>query len=461
MTPPTAPSSRILLVDDDLDFARDLAAVLASRYEVHVSDGGEEVFDVLAAQDPDVVLLDLDFGPSRRLYGLELLERILAADDPPGVVMLTGNSEHAATVAAVKAGAHDYLVKPPAPEEIFLRLDRAVTEVLTRRRLRAARGAAAAGEGAVAVDPSTRRLFAEAGRVAATDTTVLITGESGTGKEVVARRIHDLSRRCDGPFIALNCGAVSPELVDSELFGHEAGSFTDARQRRRGRFELAQGGTLFLDEVAELPLPLQPKLLRALEQRTFERVGGEKTLQADVRLVAATNQDLTDRVDKGRFRRDLFYRLNVFRIVLPPLRERPLDILPLARRFLAEFAPLAAVPVTGFTPHAERSLMEHSWPGNVRELRNMIENAVIKARRPLLGIDVLRFDDEDWPLVLPPYPEWSAALALRNKCVYLRIQLERCEGNVTRAAEISGVKRQAFQKMMRDCGLRSEDFRPD
>jgi len=453
---------RLLLVDDDRDFGADLAAVLGATYEVHLATDPEAALADADRRDPDVVLLDLDFGEGRRLLGLELLERIAAGEDPPAVIMLTGNREHEHTVAAVKAGAFDYLVKPPRPEEMFLRLRRAVDDVRRRRQLQAERGLTGAGLDVVAVDPRTRRVFAEVEQVAGSDTSVLITGESGTGKEVVARRLHALSRRREGPFHEFNCGAApSSELVRSELFGHERGAFTDASQRRRGRFELAEGGTLFLDEVAELPLTVQPYLLRALEQRTFERLGGEEVQRADVRLVAATHRSLETMIAAGSFREDLYYRLNVFPIHMPALRERPADILPLARLFLSRFAGRAARDITGFTPHAERVLQEYAWPGNVRELSNVIERAVIRARRPLLGIDALQLGSTDWTRPLPPYPEWRTEQADRSRCSYVRIQLERTGGNVTQAAELSGVQRSAFQAMMRACGIRSEEFRND
>lgn len=448
--------ARLLLIDDEPEFASDLAAVIAPHYGVEVLSDGAIAVDVVDRTRPDAVLLDLDFGEGARRYGLEILERIRGLDDPPPVIMLTGTDDTNVVVEAVHAGAFHYVCKPPDLDLLFNTLRLAIADTALRLRLSMQDGK---DDGIVAEDPLMRRVLEDVERVAPTDATVLLTGESGAGKDVIASLIHKGSRRRNGSMIQLNCSAVPDNLIESEVFGHEKGSFTGADRRRRGRFELAEGGTLFLDEIAEAPLILQPKLLRALENREFERLGGEVVLKADVRLIAATNKDLRQEVDSGRFREDLFFRLNVFRIHVPPLRDRRGDILPLARHFLERHAGNLRRDVRTFSPLAERALMDHAWPGNVRELGNLIEQAVIRCRGGVLGIGNIHFDDIGTAVDLPPYKAAKSKNEMTFKRRYVAAQLERADGNVTRAAQLSGMLRQAFQKMMKDCDLKSEEFR--
>ena len=453
--------ARVLLIDDEPEFSSDIAAVLAPHYAVECVHQGGEAAAAVERIRPDLILLDLDFGPGRQRQGLEILERIRGIDEPPPVIMLTGTEDVDIVVQAVKAGAFHYVCKPPDLGELFNVMRLALADTALRLRIDSLQvDLRDRGRGVlVAEDPAMTRVLRDIERVAATDTTILLTGESGVGKDVLAELVHRRSRRADGPLVRLNCGAVPETLIESELFGHEKGAFTGADQRRRGRFELAAGGTLFLDEIAESPLTVQPKLLRVLENREFERLGAERVLQADVRLVAATNKDLRAEVDARRFREDLYFQLNVFHVHVPPLRERKADILPLARHFLAEHASVMRRDVRGFSPHAEQAMLDHLWPGNVRELSNLIEQAVIRCRGSVLGIGNIHFDDLAVATQLPPYRAAKSRNELTFKRRYVAGQLERAEGNVTRAAQLSGMLRQAFQKMMRDCDLKADDYR--
>jgi len=291
-------------------------------------------------------------------------------------------------VEAMKTGAFDYLRKPlSGPDELCLVVDRA----LERRRLQEQRRRSEVfdDEQFVAADPAMKPIVDQLSKVAGTTATVLLMGESGTGKEVAAQMIHRQSPRRKGPFIAVNCAAISEQLVESDMFGHEKGAFTGATEQRRGRFELADGGTLFLDEISELPLSLQAKLLRVLQERNFERVGGSRTIEVDVRLIAATNRDLEREMSQGRFREDLYHRLAVFPVRLPPLRERPGDIVPLARYLLERIGRQLGRPALRIGPDLEKKLQRHNWPGNVRELSNALERAAILASTDQLSPDEL------------------------------------------------------------------------
>jgi len=453
--------ARLMLIDDESEFSADIAAVLSSHYEVELVHDPRDAVQAVERLHPDVVLLDLDFGDGQRRLGLEILERISSDTDAPPVIMLTGTGDVSMVVESVKAGAFHYVCKPPDLAELFNVIRLALADTALRLRISTLQSELQERSGTVLIaeDPAMKRVLRDVERVAPTDTTILLTGESGVGKDVLADLIHRRSGRSAGPMVRLNCGAVPDTLIESELFGHEKGAFTGAEQRRRGRFELAATGTLFLDEIAESPLTLQPKLLRVLESREFERLGGEQVLKADVRLIAATNKDLRAEVDAKHFREDLYFRLNVFRVHVPPLRERCTDILPLARHFLSHHAVLLRRDVRGFSNHAEKALLEHSWPGNVRELGNMIEQAVIRCRGSVLGIGNIHLDDLDVAEHLPLYRMAKTRHDTVFKRRYLAGQLERTGGNVTRAAQLSGMLRQAFQKMMRDCDLKAEDFR--
>jgi DNA-binding NtrC family response regulator len=376
-----AEKSTLLIVDDEKPTRDGLRAALEERYDVYVADDAKSAMELLEAENFDVLLTDFRLPGED---GLKLIARAKSLAKPPICILMTAYGSEELAVDAMKRGADDYIAKGRLQiDELEMRIARALrhqnleTEnVSLRQQLDSQFGM----ENIVGKSPAMKEIFEIVKQVAPTRATVLLAGESGTGKEVFAKAIHQLSPRAKQPFVAVHCAALSPTLLESELFGHEKGAFTGAHERRIGRFEQAQGGTLFLDEIGEIDAALQVKLLRFLGERTFERVGSNKTQTADVRLVAATNKNLEELVKAGTFREDLFFRLRVVEIVLPPLRERTGDIPLLAQRFLREFADENKKNVNEFTADALELLMKYSWPGNVRELRTAIEHAVVLCR---------------------------------------------------------------------------------
>ncbi|MCB9729262.1 MAG: sigma-54-dependent Fis family transcriptional regulator [Deltaproteobacteria bacterium] len=370
--------ARILVADDEEGLRSFLAEVLTDEgHEVTVASDGAEAAALMDARDFHLLLTDLKMPG---LDGMSLVRRARAEQPEMEVVVMTAHGTVAGAVEAMKLGAFDYLQKPlSSPAELRLLVERA----LERRRLRqtAARVESVRGDDDDLSfgDPAMDSVVDALRKVARTDATVLLVGESGVGKEVAARALHRWSRRAEGPFVAVNAAALSDTLLESELFGHEKGAFTGATARRQGRLELAEGGTFFLDEVGEMKVELQAKLLRVIQERRFERIGGSRTLTADVRWVAATNRDLQAEIAAGRFREDLYHRLAVFPVRMPPLRERPRDVLPLADRLLGEVAAEVGRPGLVLDPAARAALERHRWPGNVRELRNALERAAILA----------------------------------------------------------------------------------
>jgi DNA-binding NtrC family response regulator len=373
--------------------------------------------------------------------------------------MLTGDGDVDAVVRAMRAGAADYIQKPPSVGELKQRIERCFAELRLRRAARAiAEQSARQVDDMIAADPVSRRILDQIDRVAKTDTTVLVTGETGCGKEVVASRIHRLSARCRQLFQPLNCTAITAELMESELFGHVRGAFTGADRDRTGKFELADGGTLFLDEVGDSPASFQKKLLRVLETGCFQPVGSNRDITVDVRLVAATNRDLDAARRRGEFRDDLYHRLAVYRVHLPPLRERRGDILPLARAFLARFGRRDGHVVSGFTENAERHLQDHAWPGNIRELRNVIERAAINARGERITLGDLMVGGPGRDLVSLPHREAKAAAEHRFWVEYLSAQLDLSGGVVKEAARRSGMLPQQFSTLCTRHGVDRQDF---
>jgi two-component system response regulator HydG len=371
---------RILIVDDDQAVCEYLAAALPSRqFEVTWRTSAESAFAELKNREFDAVLTDLSMPG---LNGIELCERITANRPDVPVVVLTAFGSMDAAIHAIRAGAYDFVTKPIEIEMLALTLARAVRHRQLQETVRVLSqdsGRAPAFDDVVGESPAMLDLLEQLGRVVACDATILLTGETGTGKELLARTIHARSRR-SGPFVPVDCASLPDTLIESELFGHARGAFTDARTRRDGLFVRARGGTLFLDEIGEIPMALQPKLLRALEERAVRPVGADMEVPVDVRVVAATNRDLEAAIDEGRFRQDLFYRINVVQVEIPPLRSRGTDPLLLAQHFIRQAAARTGRPVTGLTrPVAER-LLSYAWPGNVRELRNAMERAVAVTR---------------------------------------------------------------------------------
>jgi two-component system nitrogen regulation response regulator NtrX len=369
-------TGRVLIVDDEPNIRRMLRAVLEEQgYEVYDAGGGAEAFAACDSFDPDVVLLDLVMpaGPG----GIEVLEQLKAKCPDLVVIMMSGKATLHDAVRATQLGAFQFLEKPLSPEGMLVAVRAGIDLYRTRAENIALRAELEDPHKIIGSSQAIETVRSLVGQVAPTPARVLISGESGTGKELVARSIHRQSPRSQRPLVCVNCAAIPRELVESEMFGHDRGAFTGASEPRRGRFELADGGTLFLDEVGELDLDVQAKLLRVLETGVIERVGGESGRSVDVRVVAATNKDLSVEVTEGNFREDLFYRLNVFPINVPPLRERTEDIPDLAKHLAAVSGSRCGRPELHFTPDAIERLREHRWPGNVRELANVIERLTI------------------------------------------------------------------------------------
>jgi DNA-binding NtrC family response regulator len=371
----------LLIVDDEKTTREGLRAALEDRYDVYLAEDAGAAMELLEREHFDVLLTDFRL-PNED--GMKLITRAKSLSKPPICILMTAYGSEELAVDAMKRGADDYIAKGRLQiDELEMRIARAlrqqnleVENVSLRQQLNAKFGM----ENIIGDSPAMQEVFDIVKQVAPTRATVLLLGESGTGKELIARAIHQLSPRAKQPLVTVHCAALSPTLLESELFGHERGAFTGAHERRIGRFEQAQGGTLFLDEIGEIDASIQVKLLRFLGERTFERVGSNKTLSADVRLVTATNKNLEELVKAGTFREDLFFRLRVVEVVLPPLRERVTDIPLLAQSFLREFAKENGKNVADFTADAMELLLKHSWPGNVRELRTAIEHAVVLCR---------------------------------------------------------------------------------
>jgi len=371
----------LLIVDDEKTIREGFREALQGRYDVYLAEDAKTAMDLLEKDHFDVLLTDFRLPGDD---GMKLIARAKSLSRPPICILMTAYGSEELAVEAMKRGADDYIAKGRLQiDELEMRIARALRQqnletenISLRRQLDSKFGL----ENIVGASPSMREVFDDVQQVAPTRATVLLEGESGTGKELIAKVIHQLSPRARQPMVTVHCAALSPTLLESELFGHEKGSFTGAHERRIGRFEQAQGGTLFLDEIGEIDASTQVKLLRFLGERSFERVGSNKTLTADVRLIAATNKNLQDLVKAGTFREDLFFRLHVVEIRLPRLRERHEDIPLLAQTFLAEFASENQKPITAFTPEAMELLLRYHWPGNVRELRTAIEHAVVLCR---------------------------------------------------------------------------------
>ena len=431
---------RLLIVDDETD-SRDALAELADRwgYEVQTASDGTEALRRAIEWHPDVILTDLVMP---NMDGLWLLRALRAELPDCPVVLLTGRGTVQTAVQAIKEGAYDFIEKPLEISRLRVVLDRALEKKETMREVQLLRrrlAALAPGTDMIGSGPAMQRVFELVKKVAPANASVVIAGESGTGKEVVARAIHSLSQRKDKPFVALNCGAIPPTLIESELFGYERGAFTGADQRRLGNFELAHGGTLFLDEVGELPIELQGKFLRVLEERKVRRLGGKSEVEVDVRVLCATNRDLKEEIKRGRFREDLYFRLHVFTIQLPALKERREDVPLLVQHFIEKFNGETGKHVQGMTPGAMNVLQGYAWPGNIRELRNTVERAMI-----LTDGDVI--DEEHLPPDMRPTRPEAAVLRvplgiqLREvEKEYILSSLQKNGGNKARTAEILGI----------------------
>jgi DNA-binding NtrC family response regulator len=457
-------SARILVVEDERAIQIALTGLLKKQgHEVVVAGSGSSAIALLEKEAFDLVLTDLALGEGAS--GMDVLHA--CNDQRPGtpVVLITAHGSEKLAVVAMKAGAADYVPKPFDNDEIRLVVERALdrTRLEREHRLLLERVHREHGLGAmVGTGPVMRAVFDTIRKVAATDLTVLVRGESGTGKELVAQALHDNGARAARPLVAVNCAAISSELVESELFGHERGAFTGADARRLGRFEAANGGTIFLDEIGDMPLGTQAKVLRVLQEKTFERVGSTTSVRADVRVVAATHQDLEAEVRAGRFREDLYYRLSVVPIELPALRDRPEDLPLLASRFLESVAQRLSRKPTPIDGLALARLARHPWPGNVRELKNVLERAFVLASGPSISENDLNLDPKTTKpraaasVDALPFAEAKRRLIEEFERSYLLSALRRNEGNVSRTAESIGMVRQSLQQKIRELGLRAE-----
>jgi two-component system response regulator HydG len=434
-------SVTLLVADDDPGLRESLERTLTREgYRVVLASDGRAALERMQAGGVDLILTDLKMPG---LTGLELLRAAKAIAPDVDVVLLTafGTVEHA--VSAMKEGAYDFLTKPFRREQLLKLVAKALERralINTNRELQRQLDALRGRGGVIGVSPAFRRMITLVEQVANSEATVLIQGESGTGKELVARMIHEGSSRRARPFVAVNCAALPETLLESELFGYEKGAFTGAAVRKEGRFELADGGTLFLDEVADLSAVTQPKILRVLQEGDFERLGGTKTLRVDVRVVAASNQDLAQMVRDKRFREDLYYRLNVITVTVPPLRDRHEDIHVLAEHFLRLYAAKNNRKLDGFTPEALERLESHQWPGNVRELENVIERSVVLARGTRIGAEDL--PTEVGGVKPPPRDALLALLGTPLDEIERRLLDETLRitgGNKTQAAKLLGI----------------------
>jgi len=448
----------VLIVDDEPGVRASVKVILEGECEVVEAVNGPAALQTVKARDIDLCLLDIRLPG---MEGIEVLERLKRLDGDLEVVLVTAVRTVRTAVEAMKLGAYDYLTKPFAVDDLRGLVRRALERRALQREVRYLRDELARHEGfdqLVGGSATMRRVYELIRQVAGTTATVLITGESGTGKELIARAIHRQGARHDRPFVAINCGALPSELMESELFGHERGAFTGAHTQKLGKFEIAHTGTLFLDEVATLRVALQPKLLRAIQEREIERVGGTRSVKVDVRFVAATNVDLRQAVAARQFREDLFYRLNVVPIAVPPLRERREDIGTLARHFLAKYAKQFGKPVTEISTGALELLEQYQWPGNVRELENIIERSVA-----LTADAVIQLDDIPLDLALAPgRTTWDDRLTFREARQEFERQLilralDRAEGNQTVAARRLGMHRNTLLTKMAQLGLRDDD----
>jgi DNA-binding NtrC family response regulator len=445
--------ARILVVDDDASAASGLERLLRSEgYDVTVAEDGNTALIAAAESLFDVVVTDLHMPA---MDGIELLGKLHVLDAALPVIVATAFGDVPTAVKAMRAGAESYVTKPVDFDALVVTLERA----LERRNIRSEadnlrrqlRGRDGEGlQGLVGASPAMQKIYRVARQVAGSRATVLITGESGTGKGELARAVHALSPRAAHPFVTVHCAALAQSLLESELFGHERGAFTGAEKRRAGRFEQANGGTVFLDEVGDIPLLTQVKLLRFLQERAFERVGGNETIAIDVRLVAATNRDLISEVRNGRFREDLYYRLNVIHIEMPPLRLRSADVMLLADHFLHRFAMDNHKTIDGFTDKARAKLVGHRWTGNVRELENAIERATVMCQGNRIDADDLPFDTS--PVASGTTVRIPGSTMAEIEKHAILATLEATSGSTTKAADILDISVRTIQYRLHEYG---------
>ena len=469
--PATPPSSQRLLVAEDLEDARTTLQQLlhlSLGLDVDVAVDGQQALQMLEQRPYSILVTDLRMP---KLGGLKLMEQINAKKIPVTVIVTTGHGGVDEAVQAMRMGAYDFLTKPADPHHLVLMVERALRERALQDEvndLRQQINGRTSFQNVLSKSSKMMDIFDLVSQVADSLSTVLILGETGTGKEQIARAIHQGSSRKDAAFVAVNCGALNENLLESELFGHEKGSYTGAAGQRKGRFEVADGGTLFLDEIGDVPMSMQVRLLRVLQERRFERVGGNEPVEVDVRVIAATHQDLSQLIKEGKFREDLYYRLNVISIDLPPLRERPEDIRLLAAHFTQRFA-RPGHPPPEISPEAMDVLLKCSWPGNVRQLENAIERACVTARdgviRPNnLPADVARRADAKSAFHVDlsrHLPDQLAELTATFEERYIRRALRKTRGHVGKCAKLSGLSRRSITDKIAHYGIKKEEFKKD
>jgi len=453
--------SKLLMIEDDEDLRTQMKWALAGEYDVLLAGTREEALQMMQSQRPLVVTLDLGLPPHPAGVeeGLATLGDILSVEPLTKIIVITGRGEKENAMEAVGQGAYDFLQKPVEIADLKVVLKRAyyLSSIEKERSELQHQLGEDSFEGILGNSPKMKDIFATVRKVATTDASVLIHGESGTGKELIARAIHRLSNRRNGPWIVINCGAIPENLLESELFGHEKGSFTGAHAQRKGRIELAHEGTLFLDEIGELPIKLQVKLLRFLQDQLVERVGGREQIPIDTRVIAATNRDLKDAMRDNTFREDLFFRLAVVTLMLPPLRERADDVMLIAKAFLHRYADSNNKKLSGFTNDAHKAIVTYNWPGNVRELENRIKRAVIMSEgRKVSAADLeMTATESDY--------EGEGLKGAREKLEKDLIQkaLTRNKGNVSKAAAELGISRPTLYSLMERTGITTEDGSKD
>lgn len=450
----------ILVVDDDRSHLMMLRTLLSGwGYEIVEADDGSTAIERVKERAFDLVLMDIRM---LKVSGIEALGQIKAHNPAIPVIIMTAFSSVETAVETLKKGAYDYLTKPLDFEKLRLTIDRAMEHVQLKeenRILKESLGRQFDRHNIIGRSDAMADLLETVAQVAMSEATVLITGESGTGKELIAGAIHFNSPRCEGPFVKINCSAITETLLESELFGHERGAFTGAERKKEGRFVQAHGGSLFLDEVSEMPLTMQVKLLRVIQERELTRVGGEKVITVDVRVVAATNKNLSEQVAKGDFREDLYYRLNVIELEIPPLRRRQEDIPLLAQHFIEHFAEKNRKQIKGFTPGAMDALIRYQWPGNVRELMNAVERGVVLSRSEYLDIDDLPFirslaQSQADPLQVMEQANEGLSLDAVEKATILKA-LKSADGNKSETARRLGITRKTLHKKLKIYGVMS------
>jgi len=447
----------ILVVDDEKNIREGLSKSLElDGYRTFLAEDGEKALMVLQQEEIDLVITDLRMP---KITGEDLLRRLSESWPTVSVIILTGHGTIENAVQAMRDGAFDFLTKPVNLDRLSLLVKRALSTrelVLQHRAMQEELDMHKAASAMVGKSPAMRKVIDLVQQVAPTKASVLITGESGVGKELVADAVHKLSGRKDNPFIKVHCAALSESLLESELFGHEKGSFTGALNRKRGRFELAHTGTIFLDEIGEINPGVQIKILRVLQERSFERVGGEQTVEVDVRIVAATNRDLKTEIAEGRFREDLYYRLNVVNIHIPPLRERRDDIPLLAAHYLNQCAAENGKTIEGMDNKARACLYNYNWPGNIRELRNTMESAVVMCRSGIIGADDLP------PHIADSHDEGHIRLPMGTTLAEAEREMIRAtllseKGNKSRAADILGIGRKTLHRKLEEYNIHDDE----